>query len=217
MGPLIEIKGVAFGYDGRGVLKGVDLEVWPGERIGITGPNGSGKTTLLHLIVGLLKPAQGLIKVFGKERLREEDFREVRRKVGLLFQDPDDQLFCPTVIEDVAFGPLNLGQKGPEAKTRAREVLERLGLLHLEDRPVHALSGGEKRLVSLASVLAMEPEVLLLDEPTAGLDEETTERVLQILRESCPTYLLVTHDREVLRAMTERRYLLHSGRLHPLP
>lgn len=216
MVPLIEIRGVVFGYDGRKILDGAELEVWPGERIGITGPNGSGKTTLLHLIVGLLKPSQGAIRVFGKDRVREEDFKEVRRRVGLLFQDPDDQLFCPTVLEDVAFGPLNLGRKGPEAKAQARRILAQLGLSHLEARPIHALSGGEKRLVSLASILAMEPEVLLLDEPTTGLDEETKERVLEILKGSCSTYIVVSHDRDVLRASTDRLFLLRSGRLYPL-
>lgn len=217
MVPLIEIKGLAFGYDGRMVLDGAELEVWPGDRIGIIGPTGSGKTTLLYLIMGLLRPAQGVIRVFGKERVREEDFKEVRRRVGLLFQDPDDQLFCPTVIEDVAFGPLNLGKKGPEAKAQAREILARLGLSHLEARPVHTLSGGEKRLVSLASVLAMGPEVLLLDEPTTGLDEETKGRVFEIIRDACETFVVVSHDRETLRALADRLYLLRSGRLHPLP
>lgn len=213
---VIRLEGISFSYPGREVLKGLSLQVRRGERVGITGPNGSGKTTLLHIIVGLLGPQVGTVEVFGRIPKGEEDFQQVRRKVGLLFQDPDDQLFCPTVIEDVAFGPLNLGIKGPRAKALAREILQRMGLGELEDRPIHTLSGGEKRLVSLASVLAMGPEILLLDEPTSGLDEETRERVLRILDESAETYILVSHDHEILQRATTSLYRLNSGRLHPL-
>ena len=178
------------------------------------GPNGSGKTTLLHLIVGLLRPEEGEVEVFGKRRVEEEDFKEVRQRIGLLFQDPDDQLFSPTVAEDVAFGSLNLGKGREEARRIVKRTLEALGLEGLGERFTHTLSGGEKRLVSLATVLAMEPEVLLLDEPTAGLDEETTERIIEILTSSPLTYVIVTHDRELLRRTTTTLYRLNSGRLH---
>lgn len=214
--PLIRLRGIEFSYPGREVLKGLDFALWRGNRVGITGPNGSGKTTLLHIMMGLLKPQAGEVEVFGQQRRQESDFKEVRRKVGLLFQDPDDQLFCPTVAEDVAFGPLNLGKKHPEAWKIVRETLRAVGLEGFEGRLTHTLSGGEKRLASLASVLAMGPEVLLLDEPTAGLDEETTERVLRVLAESDLTYLIVTHDKEVLSRATDVVYRLNAGRLHRL-
>jgi len=214
-GPLIRIKGLTFSYrTGSPVLQGLDFELHRGSRVGIMGPNGSGKTTLLHLIVGLLRPEEGEVEVFGKRRVEEEDFKEVRQRIGLLFQDPDDQLFSPTVAEDVAFGSLNLGKGREEARRIVKRTLEALGLEGLGERFTHTLSGGEKRLVSLATVLAMEPEVLLLDEPTAGLDEETTERIIEILTSSPLTYVIVTHDRELLRRTTTTLYRLNSGRLH---
>lgn len=215
--PLISLRGIVFSYPGgRRVLDGLDFTLGQGERVGITGPNGSGKTTLLHIMVGLLKPEAGEVEIFGKTRVEEGDFKEVRRRVGLLFQDPDDQLFCPTVIEDVAFGPLNLGKRGEELKGIVAEALRAVGLEGFEERAAHTLSGGEKRLASLATVLAMEPEVLLLDEPTAGLDEDTTEKVLQILEERGVPYVIVTHDREVLRRSTDRILRLNDGKLHPV-
>ena len=133
------------------------------------GPNGSGKTTLFHIIMGLLTPSSGTIEFFGKPVKTEKDFRKVYKKVGLLFQDADDQLFSPTVLEDVAFGPLNLGKSKLEARNIAQNTLERLGIAHFENRVTHKLSGGEKRLVALATVLSMEPELLLLDEPNTGV------------------------------------------------
>ena len=137
----------------------------------LLGPNGCGKTTLLHLIVGLLRPSAGQIEAFGRQRMAEADFHEVRRRVGLLFQDADDQLFCPTVAEDVAFGPLNLGKSRDEVRRIVAGTLDSLGLAGYEHRVTYRLSGGEKRLVALATVLAMQPEVLLLDEPSGGLDD----------------------------------------------
>jgi len=176
---LLELDRVSFAYPGRPpVLCGVDLRVQPGDRLAITGPNGAGKSTLLRLIVGLARPQAGRIVAFGAERRVEPDFREVRRRVGIVFQDPDDQLFCPTVLEDVAFGPLNLGQSPREARATAERTLAGLGLDGFADRVTHKLSGGEKRLVSLASVLAMAPDVLLLDEPSNFLDDATTGRLV---------------------------------------
>jgi len=177
------------------------------------GPTGGGKTTLLHLIVGLLRPTAGRVEIFGKPRTKEADFLEVRRRVGLLFQDADDQLFFPTVAEDVAFGPLNLGKPEEEVRRLVRETLAELGLAGYENRIIYRLSGGEKRLAALAGVLAMQPEVLLLDEPFAGLDEKTAQRVLDILARLPQTMLLVSHHRDWLRQIATRTVRLQDGKL----
>ena len=154
--PLIQLQNVSFAYPSGGrVLSGVALELGAGDRVGLVGPNGGGKTTLLHLIVGLISCTEGEVWAFGKARQAEPDFAEVRQRAGLLFQDPDDQLFCPTVAEDVAFGPLNLGKSADEARNIVAETLGLLGLAGYEQRITYKLSGGEKRLVSLATVLAL--------------------------------------------------------------
>lgn len=210
--PLLELRDVSFCYgSGRPVLRGCSLRVGEGERVGLTGANGSGKTTLLHLAVGLLHPASGEVVAFGKPRRREADFHEVRRRAGLLFQDTDDQLFCPTVAEDVAFGPLNLGRSRAEARRIVAETLERVGLPGFERRITYHLSGGERRLVALASVLAMQPDVLLLDEPTAGLDEAATARLIGVLQRLNQAMLVVSHDRGFRDEVTECSLLLREG------
>ena len=159
--PLINLKNISFNYPGGApVLDDLSLSLLKNDKIGIVAPNGSGKTTLLHIIMGLLKPSAGEIELFGKVKTTEKDFREVRRKVGLLFQDADDQLFSPTVLEDVAFGPLNMGKSKEEAVSISRKTLAHLGLTEFAEKITFKLSGGEKRLVSLATVLAMEPEIL---------------------------------------------------------
>jgi cobalt/nickel transport system ATP-binding protein len=165
----------------------------------------------MHLMMGLLKPSSGEIRVFGKPRVTEEDFKEVRRKVGLLFQDSDDQLFCPTVQEDVAFGPLNLGKTHDEAATIVKDTLRVLGIGKLEEEVTHHLSGGERRLVALATVIAMRPECYLLDEPTDGLDADKVRLLLEYLRENSKTYLISSHDREFLRAAVDSVYELKDG------
>lgn len=214
--PVIRLEQVAFAYPGGApVLRGADLSLSPGERVALTGPNGSGKTTLLHLIVGLLKPAAGRVLVFGKERRRERDFREVRERVGLVFQDSDDQLFCPTVEEDVAFGPLNLGWPAETVRRAVSETLERLGLAGYERRVTYTLSGGEKRLVSLATVLAMRPEALLLDEPAGGLDPEAQERMAGILRSLPCSMIIVSHDHPFVEQVATRTLRLERGVLSP--
>ena len=212
--PLLILRKLSFAYDGaRPVLGGLDFALAAGERVGLTGANGSGKTTLLHLIVGLLRPTGGEIEAFGKVRRVEADFIEVRQRAGLLFQDPEDQLFCPTVAEDVAFGPLNLGKSRDEAAAIVADVLARLDLTGYEDRITYKLSGGEKRLVSLAAVLAMEPDVLLLDEPTGGLDDEHDARLRAILADLPQAALVVSHDRDLLEATTARIVRLVDGRI----
>ncbi len=174
---LLELREVSFRHWDRPVLAGASLRIEAGERVALIGPNGAGKSTLLHLLVGLIQPSAGGVWAFGRERSRESDFHEVRARAGLLFQDSEDQLFCPTVLEDLAFGPLNLGRSRQQAREDALRVLDRLGLGGYEARVPHRLSAGEKRLVALGTVLAMDPEVLLLDEPTNGLDAATAERL----------------------------------------
>ena len=214
--PLLALQEVHFAYrDDVPVLSGCSLSVYPGDRIGITGANGSGKTTLLWLMVGLLLPTKGTIFAFGRPRSREQEFHEVRKRVGLLFQDSDDQLFCPTVLEDVAFGPLNLGKSRSEAIAVSRRILDELQLAGYENRITYHLSGGEKRLVALATILAMEPEVLLLDEPTTGLDEASRERVIRLVENLSQALVIVSHDRDLLDRVTNRRLVLRDGKLHP--
>jgi cobalt/nickel transport system ATP-binding protein len=214
---LIALSNVSFAYEpARPVLAGIDLELAPGDRVGLLGPNGSGKTTILALIVGLLRPTTGQIEVFGKPRSTEADFREIRGRVGLLFQDSDDQLFCPTVGEDVAFGPLNLGVPRQEVRPIVAQTLQALGLAGYEHRITYKLSGGEKRLAAMATVLAMKPEVLLLDEPTAGLDDEATCRVTEILAGLPQAMIVISHDRAFLDRLMQRTYRLANGRLSPL-
>ncbi len=211
---LIDIKGLSFSYNKqREVISSLDLQVKKGEKLGLVGPNGSGKTTLLHLIMGLLKADSGSISLFGKEIQGEKEMRWARRKMGLLFQDPDDQLFCPTVLEDVAFGPLNLGLSKEMARKKAKETLRLLGLEGFENRIISELSGGEKKLVSLATVLSMDPEVLLLDEPTNGLDLDSYERIVNILNSLHLTCLYVSHDLDFLLNTTTKIYVMEKGRL----
>lgn len=211
--PLLELRGVRFSYGDRPVLAGVDLRLGVGERVALIGPNGSGKSTLLHLLVGLQVPAAGEVWAFGRVRRVETDFHEVRTRVGLLFQDSDDQLFCPTVLEDLAFGPLNLGRSPGQARADAERTLDLLGLGGLADRVTHRLSAGEKRLVALGTVLAMDPDVLLLDEPTNGLDEATEARLTDYLAAAPQAILVVSHDRRFLERLVTRALVLEEGRL----
>ncbi len=213
---LVELRQVSFASDPeRPVLSACDFALQARERVGLLGANGSGKTTLLHLIVGLLRPNAGEVIVFGRPRQREADFLEVRARVGLLFQDADDQLFCPTVAEDVAFGPLNLGKPREEVRQIVARTLAGLGLEDYEQRITYRLSGGEKRLVALATVLAMEPEVLLLDEPAGGLDDPSTDRLVRLLEEMDQAMVVVSHDQRLLGRLTNRRVRLQGGRLVP--
>jgi len=201
---MIRLRDIHFRYNSRYVLSGLNFAVNPGDRIALLGPNGSGKTTLSHIIMGLLAPEAGEVEIFGKLRRTEPDFQDIRGRIGFLFQDADDQLFCPTVLEDVAFGPLNLGKSSEEAKRIVRDTLAALKLDGFEERITYQLSGGEKRLVSLATVLAMAPEILILDEPTSGLDEATTERLAEILNESALSYILISHDLDFVRKTTNK-------------
>ena len=211
---LLKTENLCFAYTAdRPVFTRIDFTLCRGERVGLIGPNGCGKTTFLHLLVGLLKPTDGVIYAFGKMRQKEREFQEVRRLAGLVFQDPDDQLFCPTVLEDVAFGPLNIGKKPEGALAIATETLGALGLAGFEDRITYKLSHGEKKLVSLATVLSMQPEILLLDEPTSGLDEESRKRIYQVLHELRQAMIIVSHDSDFIGEIATRTVHMNNGGL----
>jgi cobalt/nickel transport system ATP-binding protein len=184
------------------------------KRVGIIGPNGCGKTTLLHLMVGLLTPEKGEVLFHGKPIATKDDLRALRKDVGFLFQNSDDQLFSPTVIEDVAFGPLNLGFSPPEAKEIAVKTLENLGLAGFEDRITHRLSGGEKKLVALATILAMKPRMLLLDEPTNNLDPKTRSHLIDILQGLDLYQIIISHDWDFLSHTTSILYKIDHGHIH---
>lgn len=209
---LIQLKNICYGYPGAGdVLKNIDFSLHTGEKVGLIGGNGSGKTTFLHIIIGILSADSGELEILNKPVRSEKDFLGVRQRVGLLFQNSDDQLFSPTVLEDVAFGPLNLGKDPDEACQIARETLVNLGLEGFEDRITHRLSGGEKKLVALATILAMKPAVLLLDEPTSGLDERTKERLTEILKNLDTSYIIVSHEYDFLASNTDSIYAMQDG------
>jgi cobalt/nickel transport system ATP-binding protein len=215
MSPVVlNLTQICYGYPGGPlVLDHLDFHLHAGDRIGLVAPNGSGKTTLFHIVMGLLKPLAGTVEAFGEPRTVEADFVEVRRRMGLLFQDADDQLFSPTVLEDVAFGPLNLGKSRDEATVVARKTLDFLGLNGFEDRVTYKLSGGEKRLVSLATVLAMEPEVLLLDEPSTGLDSSTKDKLIEILNTLDLSFILISHEFDFLSQTARHIYTMDGGRI----
>ncbi|RPJ82911.1 MAG: ABC transporter ATP-binding protein [Deltaproteobacteria bacterium] len=211
----INLKGICFGYPGSqpDVIQDLNFTFFRGDRVGLIAPNGSGKTTLFHIIMGLIQPTSGIIEIDGEEIRKPKDFQAVRRKIGLLFQDADDQLFSPTVLEDVSFGPLNLGKSREEALQISRDILGFLGLHDFQDRITFTLSGGEKRLVALATVLAMEPKVLLLDEPTAGLDLDTKEKLIQILNRLDLSYIVISHEFDFITAVTNHIYTMENGKI----
>ncbi len=212
--PLLELRDLVFGYPGREpVLRGAALALAEGDRVGLTGPNGAGKSTLLHLAVGLFTPQSGDVFVGGRRCASESDFIPARRMIGLLFQNSDDQLFCTTVEEDLAFGPFNLGLSRAEVGRRVEDTLERLGIVPLATRITYRLSEGEKRLVALGTLLTMHPRLLLLDEPTNGLDESARGRLVEILRGLPSAMLIATHDAGLLDALARRRVRLEAGRV----
>jgi cobalt/nickel transport system ATP-binding protein len=214
MAPLIQLQHVSFSYPGssRLLLNEADVTFDRHQRIGLIGANGSGKTTLLHIIMGLLRPTAGKLFFKGQEVSGAEDFRLLRRSVGMVFQDADDQLFSPTVLEDVAFGPLNLSLSQTEALDAARQTLADLELSKLADRVTNQLSGGEKKLVSLATILSMQPEAMLLDEPTNNLDTATKARLIAILKRLDIGYMIISHDWDFLAETCGELYTLNEGR-----
>lgn len=207
----IELKDVEFTYpDGRVALRGVDLIVGEGERVAVLGPNGSGKTTLALHLNGILRASAGSLVIAGME-LNDTSLAEIRRRVGLVFQDPNDQLFMPTVGEDVAFGPANLGLTGADLDERVATALENVDAADLAERPPHHLSGGEKRRASLATVLAMRPEILVFDEPTTGLDPAARRDLITRLLTLEMTQLIVTHDLSLALEMCPRSVIVNEG------
>ncbi|WP_319466677.1 ABC transporter ATP-binding protein [uncultured Pseudodesulfovibrio sp.] len=211
---VIDLKNITYAFPNRGTtLKGLDFQLHTGEKLGLFGPNGAGKTTMLHILMGLLTPQQGDVILFGKSMADGDDFDQARLKIGFLFQHSDDQLFCPTVLDDVAFGPLNQGLAKDAAKERAAQALETVGLAGFEDRVPYRLSGGEKKLVALATTLAMRPEVLVLDEPTTGLSPEAKSRLIEILGNLDMARLVVSHEPDFLAATTNRLIAMRDGQI----
>ncbi|PKH37107.1 cobalt/nickel transport system ATP-binding protein [Nocardioides alpinus] len=209
--PVLDVRGLAFAYpDGHQALFGVDLHVHEGERVALLGPNGAGKTTLVLHLNGILTGGRGAVSVSGLPVVKEH-LKEIRRRVGIVFQDPDDQLFLGTVRQDVAFGPANLGLKGPELDRRVMDSLDRVGMADFVDRPPHHLSYGQRRRVAVATVLAMEPEILVLDEPSSNLDPASRRELADILRSLDVTVLMVTHDLPYALELCPRSIVLSEG------
>ncbi|MDH2427044.1 ABC transporter ATP-binding protein [Sphaerisporangium sp. TRM90804] len=209
--PSLRVSELAYAYpDGTQALFGVDITIGAGERVALLGPNGAGKTTLVMHLNGILTAGHGTVEVAGLP-VRKDTMKEIRRRVGLVFQDPDDQLFMPTVREDVAFGPANLGMRGPELEERVTEALELVGLPGIADRPPHHLSFGQRRRVAVATVLAMRPEILVLDEPSSNLDPASRRELAEVLRSLDVTVLMVTHDLPYAMELCERSLILSDG------
>lgn len=209
-GSALAVSGLRFGYaDGPEVLRDVDLRVAPGEKIGMIGPNGAGKTTLFLAVCGVLKPLDGQVRLFGNA-VRAGQFHP---EVGMVFQNPDDQLFSPSVRDDVAFGPRNMGLSREEVRARVDEALSLTGVRELAERAPHHLSGGEKRMVSIAGVLAMHPELIIYDEPAANLDIRSRRRLIGFLQGAPETLLISSHDLELVRETCDRVALLDGGRI----
>jgi cobalt/nickel transport system ATP-binding protein len=212
--PALEVVDLAYEYpDGNQALYGVNFSVAPGERVALLGPNGSGKTTLILHLNGILTAGHGEVKVDGAlvDTNDKESLRRIRGNVGVVFQDPDDQLFMPTVAEDVAFGPFNMGLRGEELEQVVKEALEAVGMLNFRDRPPHHLSFGQRRRVAVATVLAMKPRIVVLDEPSSNLDPASRRELADILRSLDITMLMVTHDLPYAYELCERSMVLSGG------
>ena len=209
--PAIELRNIRFSYpDGTEALRGISCRIDRGEAVGLVGANGAGKSTLLQHLNGCLIASSGGVQVCGGP-VNRDTLAEIRRRVGMVFQDPDDQLFMPTVFDDVAFGPLNLELPAEEVESRVQRALERVGMEHLAARPPHKLSGGEKRAVSIATVLAVSPDILVLDEPTSNLDPRGRRRMIELLRGLEQTRLIATHDLEMVVEVCDRVIVLDEG------
>ncbi|MCW8329121.1 energy-coupling factor ABC transporter ATP-binding protein [Photobacterium sp. SDRW27] len=214
MSTLIELSNVVFKRpNGSQCADGLNFRLEASQKVSVTGSNGSGKSTLLQLILGLVQNIEGEIKLFGQSCCKEADFAAVRTRLGLVFQDPDDQLFCPTVLEDVCFGPINQGLSRGDAEKLSRQTLTRLGIEHLANEVSYRLSGGQKRLAALATVLVMEPDVLLLDEPTNGLDDKNYQLLIDTINSLDMPLILISHDQQLRNALTDIEYRLENGRL----
>jgi len=207
----IEMREVDFAYpDGTPALQGVSFTITHGESVAIVGANGAGKSTLLMHLNGFLMPTRGAVRV-GDAPVTKETLRDVRKTVGMVFQDPDDQLFMPTVHEDVAFGPMNLGLPAEEIETRVDDALERVNASRLRNRPPYRLSGGEKRAVAIATVLAMWPSILVMDEPTSNLDPRARRDLIELLKTFEHSKLIATHDLDMALDLCDRTIVMKDG------
>ncbi len=210
---IVEVEDLRYAYpDGTAAVQGISFRITHGESVAIVGANGAGKSTLLLHLNGYLTPSVGKVRI-GDFPLTKATIQDVRRTVGMVFQDPDDQLFMPTVNDDVAFGPLNLGLPREEVEARVTEALARVDALHLRDRPPYKLSGGEKRAVAIASVLSMSPDILVMDEPTTGLDPRARRLLIGLLKSFHHTKIIATHDLDLVVDLCERTIVIHDGRV----
>ena len=206
----VSVEGLRFSYpDGRVALKGVSLSIAAGEKVALVGHNGAGKSTLLLSLIGILR-GEGVVRVNGLE-LSDGNVRRIRAQVGLVFQDPNDQLFSPTVFDDVAFGPLHMGLPEDEVVARAEAALEQVGMSDFAQRMPHHLSLGEKKRVSVATVLSMDPVLLALDEPSAGLDPPVRRELIALLRKLPHSLLMASHDLDLVRAVADRAIVMAQG------
>lgn len=209
---VIEIRGLSYSYpNSKLVLRDINLDVFEGESLGIIGPNGAGKTTLLLHLNGILQ-GRGKIEVVGME-MSKKNLKKIRTKVGIVFQNPDDQLFCSTVFDDVSFGPLNMGLPQEKVIKRVKTALKKVEMLDFENTSPHLLSLGEKKRISIATVLSMEPEILVLDEPTSNLDPQLRRKLINLLKTIRTTKIIASHDLEMVLELCERVVLLNKGKI----
>ncbi|MBM4128606.1 MAG: ABC transporter ATP-binding protein [Nitrospira sp.] len=210
---ILELKDLYFSYpDGTEALKGISFKIFHGESVGIAGSNGSGKTTLLLNLAGHLLPTKGEVSI-GEILLTKKTRHEIRRKVGLVFQRPDDQLFMPTVYEDVAFGPVNLGLPSEKVDERVRNALEMVGCLNLINRPPHRISEGQKSAVAIATVMAMKPDILVMDEPASNLDPKSRRQLINLLKGFKHTKIVASHDLDLILDVCERCMIMKDGEI----
>ena len=209
----IEMQEVQYAYpDGTLALQGVSFSITHGESVALIGGNGAGKSTLLLHLNGYLMPTHGNVRV-GDIPVTKQTLATVRRAVGMVFQDPDDQLFMPTVYDDVAFGPLNLGLPLDEVENRVMAALTQVGLAHVKDKPPYRLSEGQKRSIAIATVLSMQPNILVMDEPTSNLDPKARRNLINLLKTFTHTKIIATHDLDMVLDVCERTIILHEGRI----
>ena len=214
----LSIKNLSYTYpDGTHALKNINMEILKGQKVAIMGPNGAGKSTLFSHFNGLTEPKSGYLEIDGKKMEYDKNsLLEVRQKVGIVFQDPNDQLFAPTVKEDVAFGPMNLGLSYEEVEKRVNEALELVGMEKFKDKTPHHLSGGQQKRVAIAGIIAMKPEIMILDEPTAGLDPQGVDKVLDILNnlnKGGGGGVISSHDIEMVNGFAEKIFVLNEGEI----
>ncbi|PKN65177.1 MAG: cobalt ABC transporter ATP-binding protein [Deltaproteobacteria bacterium HGW-Deltaproteobacteria-15] len=210
---IVEVKGLRYNYpDGTPALQGIDFRILHGESVAVVGANGAGKSTLLLHLNGYLPSKEGEIRI-GDYPLTAKTLSSVRRTVGMVFQDPDDQLFMPTVYDDVAFGPLNLGLPLKEVEERVDRALSTVEALHLKHRPPYRLSRGEKRSVAIATVLSMAPDILVMDEPTSDLDPKARRHLIELLKTFRHTKIIATHDLDMVLDLCERTIVIYNGQV----